>query len=88
MAKFLVNTTETYRVDSEPEVETLIAEAKADRKYILTKYNCVQKETKQKGEIVDSWYRVTLVKEFNNEKEPSVFINVDYEEDTSYVSAF
>ena len=69
--KYLVNTVETYRVSSEKEVEAILEAAKQDPKYELAKYNCVYKETKQKGEVVDFWYRLTLTKVFCNEKEPS-----------------
>ena len=88
MSKFLINTTETYRVDSEPEVEALIAEAKNSNQFVLSKYNCQYKETKQKGEVIDSWYRVTLVKEFNKAKEPMDFVDIIYKGDGSIVSAF
>ena len=69
--KYLVSTVETYRVASEKEVETILEAAKKDPKYELAKYSCVYKETKQKGEVVDFWYRLTLTKVFCNEKEPS-----------------
>lgn len=69
--KYLVSTVETYRVASEREVETILEAVKNDPKYDLAKYSCVYKETKQKGEVVDSWYRLTLTKVFCNEKEPS-----------------
>ena len=75
---YLITTTETYRVDSEPEVARIIEDAKNDSKYELVKYSSVAKETKQKGEVVDSWYRVTLTKQFCSEKEPSGNIKVSY----------
>ena len=88
MNKFLISTTEVYRVDTDIEAEALINEAKADSNYILTKYNCQQKELKQKGEIVDSWYRVTLVKEFNSEKEPVAAFDIEYARGSQNRSAF
>ena len=48
--KYLTTTTEVYRVETEEEAELLINEAKADTKYVLTKYNCEKKERKQKGD--------------------------------------
>ena len=75
---YLINVTETYRVDSESEVSKIIEEAKNDNKYELVKYSSVSKETKQKGEVVDSWYRLTLTKQFCSEKEPSGNIQVVY----------
>lgn len=77
--KYLVNVTEVYRVDSESEVEQLIADAKADDNFTLTKYNREYKEKKSKGDVVDSWYKVTLVKNFNDEKNPERIVEVSYE---------
>lgn len=79
MSKYLITTTEVYRVDDEIEVQNLIEEAKHDPMYTLIKYNREYKEKKSKGEIVDEWYKVTLVKSFNNEKEPERRINISYE---------
>lgn len=76
--KYLVETTEVYRVDSEPEVVLLIDEAKKDSKFMLSKYDCIKKERIQKGEIVDSWYKVSLKKRFNDEKEPDDSIVINY----------
>lgn len=78
MAKYLVSTTETYRVDSEEEAARLIEEAKNDNSYVLSKYSSVHKERKQKGEIIDQYERVTLVKVFNDEKEPYSNVMVNY----------
>ena len=77
--KYLINTTETYRVDTENEVNTLIEETKKSNLFTLNKYNCQQKELKQKGEIVDSWFKVTLSKTFTSEKEPDSNIQIKYE---------
>ena len=79
MSKYLITTTEIYRVDDEIEVQNLIEEAKHDPMYNLVKYNREYTEKKSKGEVVDEWYKVTLVKSFNNEKEPERRINVMYE---------
>ena len=79
MNKYLVSATEVYRVDNEESAAALIDEAKAETKYILAKYSSVKKEKKAKGEIVDEWYQVTLVKKFNDEKDPISNINVKYE---------
>ena len=76
--KYLVKTTEQYRVDSEAEAKKLIEEAKAESGYTLSKYSSEYKCTKSKGEVVDDWYRVQLIKEFNQEKEPSCSVEVSY----------
>lgn len=78
MAKYLIKTTEEYRVDSEVEAADLINGAKADHRYVLSKYSSVKKETKQKGEIVDEYFIVTLVKVFDNAKEPHGEASVEY----------
>ena len=77
--KYLISTTEIYRADSEAEAVQLIEEAKADNHFILAKYSSQFKERKQKGEVVDAWYKVTLVKSFNDEKEPGEVVNIIYE---------
>ena len=79
MNKYLVSATEVYRVDNHKSAAALIDEAKAETKYILAKYSSVKKEKKAKGEIVDEWYQVTLVKKFNDEKDPISNIDVNYE---------
>ena len=81
MAKYLINVTEVYRVDTEAEVETAIAEAKNDDSFTLVKYNREYKERKSKGEIVDSYYKLSLVKSFNDEKDPISTVNIAYEVD-------
>jgi hypothetical protein len=79
MAKYLITTTEVYRVDTESEVDAAIAEAKADDSFNLVKYNREYKERKSKGEVIDSWYKLSLVKSFNDEKDPITSVTVTYE---------
>lgn len=75
--KHLIEVVETYRVDSEGEANQLIEEAKASG--MLNKYSCVYKERKAKGEVIDDWYRVTLNKKINDEKEPEVQMTLTYD---------
>jgi hypothetical protein len=75
--KYLINTVETYRVDTEEEANRLIDDAKSAGN--LSKYSCVYKERKAKGEVIDDWYRVTLTKVFTDEKEPEYCVSVHYE---------
>lgn len=79
MAKYLLAVSEKYRVDTEPEAQALIEEAKHDGAYVLSKYDCTYKEVKQKGEVVDDYFLVTLTKKFCDEKEPDVQVNTVYE---------
>jgi len=79
MSKYLVSTTEIYRVDTENEATKAIEEAKQDNSYILGKYASEHKERKSKGEVVDEYWKLTLTKLFNDIKEPSSIVNIDYE---------
>lgn len=79
MSKYLTTTTEVYRVDSENEAAELINEAKASNKWMLQKYSSVKKEKKKNGEIIDEYYLVSLVKQFNDVKEPVSEVSVSYE---------
>lgn len=81
--KYLVQTTEVYRVDSEAEAVELIESAKKDRMFTLTKYTTEYKEVKSKGEVVDDYYKVTLTKMINDIKEPASYVNVYYSELTT-----
>lgn len=87
MSKYLINVTETYRVDTEPEVEQILEEAKAAKEYELTKYNCAYKEVKQKGEVIDDYYKLSLVKVFTSEKEPERSMQITYNKE-GYDNAF
>ena len=78
MAKYLITTTETYRVDSEQEVEAILEDAKNDSNYTLVKYSSQYKERKMQGEVVDYWYRLTLTKAFTDEKEPDRDVQITY----------
>lgn len=79
MAKYLVSTTETYRVDTERESAEAIEEAKKDTTYVLGKYTNEHKERKSKGEVVDEYWKLTLTKLFNDIKEPDNVYDVTYE---------
>jgi hypothetical protein len=79
MSKYLISTTETYRVDSEDEGTQLIDKAKKDNAFVLSKYTSVYKEVKQKGECIDSYYKITLTKVFDDEREPEGSTTVMYD---------
>ena len=74
--KFLLKTVETYRVDTEAEATQLIEEAK--KKFTVSKAISEKKSRKAKGEIIDEWVRVTITKEFTEEKEPDDVVSVNY----------
>ena len=79
MSKYLVSTTETYRVDTESEATKAIEEAKQDGSYVLGKYNSEHKERKSKGEVIDEYWKLTLTKLLNDIKEADTLVNVSYE---------
>lgn len=79
MSKYLISTTETYRVDTETEATRAIEEAKKDSSYILGKYTSEQKERKLKGEVIDQYWKLTLTKIFNDIKEPDTIVTINYE---------
>ena len=78
MSKYLIMTSEVYRVGSEKEAENAINEAKKDNRFELAKYTAVKKNRKEKKEIVDEWIQLTLVKKFCDEKDPDCTASVDY----------
>lgn len=80
MSKYLIKVEEVYRADSEAEGAQLIEEAKHDVHFDLTKYSAVRKEKKVKGEVVDSWIKVTLQKTFDDEAMPCGTVKVTYED--------
>lgn len=78
--RYLTQVTETYRVDDEEQVLTMIEEAKQDKKFTLTKHTSQFKERKAKGEVIDQWFKVTLTKVFTDEKEPEANVTITYGE--------
>ena len=87
--RYLITTVETYRVDTQEDAEKLIKEAKGAKEYSLKKYSSEEKFVKQKGEVVDSWYRVSLTKEWDNEKKPeNNFTGIQIANPTDDDSAF
>lgn len=79
MAKYLISTIETYRVDTEAEATKAIEEAKNDSSYTLGKYTSEHKERKSKGEVVDEYWKLSLTKLFNDIKEADTPVTVSYE---------
>ena len=84
MAKYLCQTQEIYRVDSEAEAANLIEAAKKDNTFTLLKSSTEYKTIKAKGEIVDEYRKTTLVKHFTDLKEPDCTVSVDYTVDQGY----
>lgn len=76
--KYLCQVQEIYRVDSEAEAAALIEEAKSDYRFTLLKSSTEYKTVKAKGEIVDEYWKTTLVKHFTELKEPDRTVEVNY----------
>jgi len=67
MARALTKQTDVYRVDTEEEAVEMIQDAKDNQikgAYTLTKSGYAMKTKKQKGEIIDSWFIVSLEKSY------------------------
>lgn len=77
--RYLIQTTEIYRADTEVEAQGVITEAKQANEYVLSKYSSEKKEVKAKGEIIDEYFKVSLTKVFTNIKEPDTVASVTYE---------
>ena len=82
--KYLITTTEIYRFSSEDEATNFIEEDKKESGYILTTHTVEYKKKKQKGEVIDFYWKVTLVKSFTSEKEPENSINIKYEMESAF----
>jgi hypothetical protein len=76
---YLTNVVETYSVDTEDQVLRMIEEAKQDNRFTLVKHTSQYKEKKAKGEVIDQWYKVSLTKQFCDEKEPEATVTINYE---------
>ena len=79
MAKYLCQTQEIYRVGSEAEAAKLIDDAKKDNSFTLLKSSTEYKTVKEKGEIVEEYWKTTLVKYFTDLKKPNCTVKVNYD---------
>lgn len=77
--KYLISTTEVYRVDNIEEVEALQEQVKSDGRFEVDSFSYKAKNKKQKGEIIEEWYQVSVKKAFNDEKDPFAHVSVEYE---------
>lgn len=84
MSKYLIQTTEVYRVDSEEEVNDIVEKAKETSSAKPPKHSAEYKERKQKGEVVDAWWKVSVTNYFNDEKEPMDSVDVSYRKGSAF----
>ena len=76
MARYLLNVTEKYRVDTVEEALAMRDDAQNDTAYELQSFQYVTKVNKKSGE---EYQVVTLKKVINTEKEPVSGVKVNYE---------
>jgi len=76
MARYLLNVTEKYRVDTVEEALAMRDDAQNDTTYELQSFQYVTKVNKKSGE---EYQVVTLKKVINTEKEPVSGVKVNYE---------
>ena len=84
MSRYLIKTTDVYRVDTLAEVEQFHSELKNDANFELGRLDYQKKKKKKKGEIVDEYCLVTVKKIFNCEKEPMSNIDIAYEKESLF----
>lgn len=77
--KYLVSAVNTIRVDTVEEVERLHSQLKEDNRFTLKKFEYQHKEIKAKGEVLEEYELVKATLVFNNEKEPDLDIEIEYE---------
>lgn len=78
MSKYLISTTNTYRVASVEEALSLRAELQKNGYGELSSFNYTTKEVKSKGEVVDEYVIVKAKIDFNDQKEPMFDVDVFY----------
>ena len=78
---YLISETDVYRVATVAEVEKLHEDLKNDPHFVLASFSYKTKVQKSKGDIVDEWQLVTAKKIFNEEKDPTSFVEISYEVD-------
>ena len=80
MAKYLLNTVNTYRVATVAEAKALHQELKDNGNFEVTSFSYAIKQKKTKKEIVDEWVVCKAKLTFTDEKEPDKFFEVEYNE--------
>lgn len=84
MGRYLCQATEVYRVNSEAAAAELIQEAKLDKRFTLLKSSTEYKPVRVRGELIDEFWKTTLVKQFTSLKEPDCTVSVEYTVDNGY----
>ena len=79
MNKYLLTSTDTYRVETVEDVEALHEELKNNPRFQLVSFSYKTKYIKEKGEIIGEYQVVSAKKVFNDEKEPISEVQVRYD---------
>lgn len=87
MAKYLISTTNTYRVANVEEALALRSELQRSDWGTLSSFTYAVKEVKSKGEIVDEFVVVKAKMDFNNVKEPEFDVDVFYDSSNSRLAS-
>ena len=89
MIKWLIKSQNEYRIETMSDVEEFhkqMQKEAAENGYTLSNFSWAEKEVKEKGEIVDTYYQVKVTFVFNVLKEPEnpftkvVYPTIDSEE--------
>lgn len=75
---YLINSIDTYRVNTVEEVEQLHEELKSDNRFTLASFSYKTKFIKAKGEIIDEYQLVSAKKIFGDEKDPDMSMHVNF----------
>jgi len=83
MIKYLLKTTEEYRLETVEDVKAFhkkLQQDAIDQGYTLSSFGYTQKSTTARGEIIDEWCVVKVIKIFQKDKEPETALNkITYE---------
>lgn len=82
MIKWLIKSQNEYRIETMSDVEEFHKQMQneaSDNGYTLSSFSWTEKEVKEKGEVVDSYYQVKVTFVFNVLKDPeNPFNSVEY----------
>lgn len=81
MTNYLIKSTDVYRINTIGQVESFHAELKNDPHFTLDGFAYKQKNVKEKGEIVEEYFEVTVKKIFNDAKDPIGNTKIEYVRD-------
>jgi hypothetical protein len=81
---YVTQVVEVIRVPNVNEVEKLHAKLKDDKRFELKKFEYQHKDVKSKGEIIDEYELVKATLTFNNEKDPTHYVDIQFSLEEGY----